>query len=150
LAADPEQQSIGAAVQEISERASLLIREEIELAKVEVSEKVNKLIRGAVVGIAAGIFVVTALLFILDGFAWLAWFELFSEGQFFWGFFLVAFVLLVLGGLAGWIAARAVKSGTPPKPEMAIEEARLIRATVAGEQAPPAGISGRTDGGGGR
>jgi uncharacterized membrane protein YqjE len=133
LAAEPEQQSIGQAVQEISERASLLIREEIELAKAEVSEKVNKLIRGAVVGIAAGIFIVTALLFILHGFAWLAWFELFSPGHFYWGFFLVAAVLLVLGGLAGWIAARAVKSGTPPKPEMAIEEAKRIRETVSGD-----------------
>jgi predicted phage tail protein len=146
LAADPEQQSIGAAVQEISERASLLIREEIELAKAEISEKVNKLIRGAVVGIAAGIFVVTALLFVLHGFAWLAWFELFSEGQFFWGFFVVAGVLLLLGGLAGWIAARAVKSGAPPTPEMAIEEAKLIRATVAGDEPPPAAIGGTTDG----
>jgi uncharacterized membrane protein YqjE len=146
LAADPEQQSIGAAVQEISEKASLLIREEIELAKVEISEKVNKLIRGAVVGIAAGIFVVTALLFILHGFAWLAWFELFSEGQFFWGFFVVAGVLLLLGGLAGWIAARVVKSGAPPTPEMAIEEAKLIRATVAGDEPPSAAIGGTTDG----
>ena len=145
MAADPEQQSIGAAVQEISEKASLLIREEIELAKAEVSEKVNKLIRGAVVGIAAGIFVVTALLFILHGFAWLAWFELFSEGQFYWGFFVVAAVLLLLGGLAGWIAARAVKSGAPPKPEMAIEEAKLIRATVAGDESPTV-IGGTTDG----
>jgi uncharacterized membrane protein YqjE len=146
LAADPEQQSIGAAVQEISERASLLIREEIELAKAEISEKVNKLIRGAVVGIAAGIFVVTALLFILHGFAWLAWFELFSEGQFFWGFFVVAGVLLVLAGLAGWIAARAMKSGAPPTPEMAIEEAKLIRATVTGDEPPSAAIGGTTDG----
>ena len=146
MAADPEQQSIGAAVQEISEKASLLIREEIELAKAEVSEKVTKLIQGAVVGIAAGIFVVTALLFILHGFAWLAWFELFSEGQFFWGFFVVAGVLLVLGGLAGWIAARAVKSGAPPTPELAIEEAKLIRATVTGDDSPPPAIGGTTDG----
>jgi uncharacterized membrane protein YqjE len=147
LAADPQEQSIGAAVQEISERASLLIREEIELAKAEVSEKVTKLIRGAVVGIAAGIFVVSALLFILHGFAWLAWFELFDQGQFFWGFFLVAGVLLVLGGLAGWIAARAVKSGSPPKPEMAIEEAKLIRASVSRDEPASTGVGGANDSG---
>ena len=81
---------VTAAIQEISERAATLVREEIELAKAEVSEKVSQLIRGAIVGAAAGIFIVTALLFILHGFAWLAWFELFSEGQFYWGFFVVA------------------------------------------------------------
>ena len=65
---------IAAAVQEISERASLLVREEIELAKAEVAEKVNKLVRGAVVGIAAGVFAVFGLSILLEGIAWLIWF----------------------------------------------------------------------------
>ena len=39
---------------EVSERTSNLIREEIELAKTEVSEKVTTLARGSAVGIAAG------------------------------------------------------------------------------------------------
>ena len=49
------------AVQEVSERASLLVREEIELAKAEMTEKVTKLLKGAVVGIVGGIFAVFAL-----------------------------------------------------------------------------------------
>ena len=140
---DSEQQNIAHAVTEISERASLLIREEIELAKAEVAQKISRLIKGVVVGVAAGIFVVTALLFLLHGFAWLAWFELFGQNEIFWGFFVVAGVLLVLGGLAGWLAAKAVKSSAPPTPDMAIDEARKIRETVTGESQPEPLAGGR-------
>jgi uncharacterized membrane protein YqjE len=127
---DTTTQNIAQAIQEVSDRASLLVREEIELAKVEVTEKITKLIKGAVVGIAASIFVVFALIYLLHGFAWLTWYELFPGQQFFWGFFVVAAVLLLLGALAGYIAARAMKSGAPPTPAMAIDEAKLIKETV--------------------
>ena len=133
MAADngqPQAQSIAAAVQEISDRSTTIIREEIELAKAEVQEKVNKLVRGVVIGTAAGIFIGTALLFVLHGAAWLAWFELFGPGEFFWGFFVVAGILFVLGGLAGWLAAKLFRSGAPPTPDMAIDEAKRIRETV--------------------
>ena len=133
MAADngqPQAQSIAAAVQEISDRSTRIIREEIELAKAEVQEKVNRLIRGVVIGTAAGIFIGTALLFVLHGAAWLAWFELFGPGEFFWGFFVVAGILFVLGGLAGWLAAKLFRSGSPPTPDMAIDEAKRIRETV--------------------
>jgi uncharacterized membrane protein YqjE len=123
-------QNISQAIQEVSDRATLLVREEIELAKAEVTEKVTKLIKGAVVGIAAGIFIVFALIYLLHGFAWLTWYELFPDQQYFWGFFVVAAVLLLLGALAGYIAARAMKSGAPPTPVMAIDEAKLIKETV--------------------
>jgi uncharacterized membrane protein YqjE len=127
---DTTTQNIAEAIQEVSDRATLLVREEIELAKAEVTEKVTKLIKGAVVGIAAGIFIVFALIYLLHGFAWLTWYELFPDQQYFWGFFIVAAVLLLLGALAGYIAARALKSGAPPTPAMAIDEAKLIKETV--------------------
>ena len=47
-------QNLAAAVAEVSEHASQLVREEIELAKAEVDEKASKLVRGAVIGAAAG------------------------------------------------------------------------------------------------
>ena len=122
--------NIAAAITEISEHATLLIRDEIELAKAEIAVKVRKLVTGAVVGIAAGGFVVVAVLFVLTGLAWLIWYELFPSGQIFWGFFVVAGLLLVLGGLAGWLAFRALRGGTPPAPTMAIDEARKIREAV--------------------
>jgi hypothetical protein len=125
---------IGQAIQEVSERAQILVREEIELAKAEVSAKVTQLVKGAVVGIAAGIFVVVGLLFILHGFAWLAWYALFSDSPtYFWGFFIVAGVLFLLGALGGFLAARAFKRGSPPTPELAIDEAKRIRDTVKSE-----------------
>jgi uncharacterized membrane protein YqjE len=123
-------QNIAQAIQEVSDRATLLVREEIELAKAEVTDKVTKLLKGAVVGIAAGIFAVFGLIYLMHGLAWLAWFEFFPDNQFFWGFFIVAAVLFLLGALAGFIAARAFKSGAPPTPQLAIDEAKLIKETV--------------------
>lgn len=124
---------IATAIAEVSERATLLVREEIELAKAEVAEKATKLAKGAVIGVAAGVFVVTALFFVLIGCAWLLYYYLPIGNQFtyFWGFFAMALILLVLGLIAGLIAARAVKRGAPPMPDMAIEEARKIRDTVS-------------------
>ena len=43
---------------------------------------------------------------------------------------MVAAALLVLGGLAGFLAARALRAGSPPTPHLAIEEAKKIRETV--------------------
>ncbi len=74
MAAESPTHDLAQTVTEISERVSLLVHEEIELAKAEVTEKVTKLLRGIVIGIAAGIFVIVGLLFALHGFAWLAWY----------------------------------------------------------------------------
>ena len=60
-------QNIATAIAEVSERATLLVREEIELAKAEMTEKATKLVKGAVVGVAAGVFFLTALVFALVG-----------------------------------------------------------------------------------
>ncbi|MGZ5341674.1 MAG: phage holin family protein, partial [Solirubrobacterales bacterium] len=49
-----EEKTVGELVFEVSEQASVLIREEIELAKTEVSEKVNRLLAGSVAGLVAG------------------------------------------------------------------------------------------------
>ena len=132
MAAEQEEvpANIAAAITEISEHATLLIRDEIELARAEIGAKVGKLVTGAVVGIAAGVFIAVAMLFALIGLAWLATFELFPADQFFWGYFIVAALLLVLAAVAGWLAFRALRGGAPPAPTMAIEEARKIRDAV--------------------
>ena len=133
-AAQGDDTKIGQAIQEITERAQILIHEEIELAKAEMSQKAAVLARGAGVGVAAGIFLVVGLLFILNGFAWLTWYALFSPATtYFWGFFIVAGVLFLLGALAGFLASRAFKSGSPPTPELAIDEAKRIKETVTSE-----------------
>jgi uncharacterized membrane protein YqjE len=133
-------QNLATAIADVSERATLLVREEIELAKAEVSEKVTKLIKGAVVGIAAGVFFLMALIFALVGCAWLLYFYLPGNNYtYFWGFFAMAVILILLGVLAGLIAAKVVKRGSPPVPSMAIEEARKIKEAVS---ASPAGAPG--------
>ncbi|MFL5819361.1 MAG: phage holin family protein [Solirubrobacteraceae bacterium] len=128
---DGSAQTIAAAVTEISDRATLLIREEIELAKAEVTEKVTKLIKGAVVAIVAGVFAVLGLIFLLHGLSWLLAEYLFSRAT--WGFLVVAGMLFVLGAIAGFVAVRWLRFGAPPTPEMAIDEAQRIRATFTGE-----------------
>jgi uncharacterized membrane protein YgcG len=145
-------QNIATAITEVSERATTLVREEIELAKAEVTEKVTKLARGAIVAGAAGIFFVVALIFVLNGFAWLLYYELPIGNSFtyFWGFFVMALILVVLGIAAGLLAARLVKTSSPPVPNMAIEEARKIRETVSASGEPAAAANaakGGADGG---
>jgi hypothetical protein len=133
------QQGIAAAITEVTERASVLIREEIELAKTEIAEKTTRLAKGAIVAIVAGVFFLTALFFVLVGCAWLLYYELpiGNEFTYFWGFFAMALILVALGVIAGLLAAKAVKAGTPPTPSMAIEQARKIRETVSSSSEAP-------------
>jgi hypothetical protein len=133
------------AITNIADRLTALVHDEIELAKAEVSEKIARLVRGAVVAGAAGIFIVTGIFFVLEGFAWLLYYEIpiGNAFTFFWGFFVMAVILIVVGLMVGWIAFRALRAASPPVPEMAIEEARKIRETVEeGALAPEDGQGG--------
>ena len=115
---------LGDIVNRISLNASALVREEIELAKAEMEIKLHRLIRGAIIGVAAGFFVFLGLIFAFHTLAW-------SLNDFFdqvWAGFLITtgllFVLAVIGGL---IAKRLFEAGAPPTPDMAIEEAKLTK-----------------------
>jgi uncharacterized membrane protein YqjE len=140
MADNQDTSELGQAIQEVTERASLLIREEIELAKTEVIEKVTKLITGAVVGIVAGIFAVFGLIYLLDALAWGIWDAAGNSHNFWLGFLVVAVVLFLLGALAAFLAWRFVRRGSPPVPKMAIEEGKLIKETVT--SAHPAQVQG--------
>lgn len=122
----PEDRTLADLVVEVSENASTLVREEIELAKAEVSEKASKILRGSAVGIAAGVFAFLALILIMHGIAWVLAEELF-DGKVWPGYFVEAAVFLLIAALAGWIASKALKAGAPPVPEQAIEEAKLTK-----------------------
>jgi uncharacterized membrane protein YqjE len=123
---DSADRPVGELVFDVTERASTLIREEIELAKTEVSEKVGKLLRGSVVGVAAGVFAFLALILVMEGIAWLLNEEIF-DGKAWPGFFVEAAVFLLVAALAGYIAYRSVRAGSPPVPEQAIEEAKRTK-----------------------
>jgi uncharacterized membrane protein YqjE len=136
----PEKKSVADLVFDVSQGTSALIREEFELAKAEVTEKVGKLVRGSVVGVAAGVFAFLALILVMEGIAWLLNEEVF-DGKAWPGFFIEAAAFLLIAALAGLIAYRAVRAGAPPVPEQAIEEAKLTRAMFEDEEAGDAGTN---------
>ena len=85
----------------VTEKAQLLVREEIELAKAEMTEKVTKLIKGAVFGIVAGVFAVFALIYLLHALSWGLW-DVIGSGTNFWlGFLITGVLILILGAIAG-------------------------------------------------
>ena len=123
---DTSEKSLGEIVAEVSEKASLLVREEIELAKAEVVGKVRTLGKGAAVGAAAGVFFIFALVMLLQTLAWLLA-DVFDNVWI--GFALVTALLVILGVIAGFKARSWLSTG-PPTPDAAIEEARITRETL--------------------
>jgi len=122
-----DDRSLGDIVAQVSENASVLVREEIELAKAEVEQKVRRLAMGAAVGAAAGFFIFFALVFALHSLAW-GLNDVFNS---LWlGFLVTSGILVLLAALAGFIAMRAFKAAAPPTPDLAIEEAKRIRQTL--------------------
>src|SRR3954453_14411026 len=124
---DAEKQ-LGDIVSEVTAKASLLVKEEIELAKAEVAQKAKRLGIGAGLGAAAGAFLLFFLIFFLHmlalGFA--DWFGLKA-----WvGYAIVCVLLLVFAGILGLIAQRLLKKASPPMPQMAIDEAKKTRAAI--------------------
>jgi uncharacterized membrane protein YqjE len=131
---DSADKSLGEIVTEVSEKASLLVREEIELAKAEVKDKVSKLTRGAAIAVAAGVFVVFGITMFFHG---LAWFldDVFNWEDNIWaGFAVVTALLFLLAILAALLAYRLFKKGAPPTPDLAIEEAKRTRAELEAQK----------------
>jgi len=130
---EPDHRSVTELVFDVTERTSSLVREEIELAKAEISEKLGKILRGSAVGVAAGIFAFLALILVMEGVAWLLNEEVF-DGKTWPGFFIEAAAFLLIAAAAGYFAFRSVQAGAPPVPEQAIEEAKLTKAMLEKEQ----------------
>jgi uncharacterized membrane protein YqjE len=131
---DQQTTELARAIQDVTEKAELLVREEIELAKAEMSEKVNKLAKGAAFGGVAGVFGVFALIYLLDALSW-GINDVLDVSTALWaGFLITGVLILLLGAIAGALAMRFAKKGSPPTPKLAIEEAQLIKATLT---APP-------------
>jgi uncharacterized membrane protein YqjE len=119
--AETEQQGVGAAAKQVAEHASALARLELELAGLELKQKAGALCAGVGLGIGAAVVALyavgfllataaVALAIVLD--AWLA-------------LLIVTLVLFAVTAVLGLIAVRAIKRGTPPVPELAIQEAKL-------------------------
>jgi len=136
----PDQQTseLARAIQDVTEKAQLLVREEIALAKAEMTDKVTKLIKGAVFGIVAGVFAVFALIYLLHALSWGINDVLDVTSALWVGFLITGVLILIIGAIAGFLALRYVKKGSPPTPQLAIEEAQLIKGTLS---ASPAGTA---------
>src|SRR5918994_3767960 len=108
---EPPSSELARAIQDVTEKAQLLVREEVALAKAEMTEKVTKLIKGAVFGIVAGVFALFALIYLLHALSWGIW-DILDDGDNFWlGFLITGVVILVIGLIAAFIAVRLIKKG---------------------------------------
>jgi uncharacterized membrane protein YgcG len=122
-------ETLAAAVTDVSERVTQLIRDEIELAKAETVAKVSSLARGLIAIAIGAVFGVFALVIALETLGWgLA--AIFTNVANIWiGFVIVTGALVALTAGAFLFAWRKLKVGAPT-PKMAIEEAKKISATV--------------------
>jgi uncharacterized small protein (DUF1192 family) len=126
------QQNLVNTVAEVSDRISNLIREEIELAKAEVGRKATTLLKGTIAVAAGAVFGVFAIFIGLEALAWgIDAVIVQGAGAIWQGFAIVFGVLAILAILSFLVASRLLKRGAPPTPNMAIDEAKLIRDTVA-------------------
>jgi ABC-type protease/lipase transport system fused ATPase/permease subunit len=125
---DSAEKNLGEIVNEVSSKAQLLVREEIELAKAEVTQKVSRLAKGAGFFAGAGILAVFGLIwffhFLAIGLA--DWFGL----KVWVGYAIVTAFLFIVVGLLALLGVRSVKKGSPPTPQLAIEEAKKTRAVL--------------------
>ena len=127
----PKPDTLAAAVTEVSEKVVVLVRDELELAKVEVVQKVSSLGRGAAAVLVGAVFGVFAVVFLLLTIAWVIDAILVSGAGDIWlGFAIVLAVLAAATVGAFLFAWRKLKVGAPT-PKMAIEEAKKIRETVS-------------------
>lgn len=130
-------ENIARAVTEVSERMTTLVREEIELAKAEVTQKVITIAKGAAAVGAGAVFGVFAVLFGLTTLAWgIDAIVVNGAGDIWIGFLGVTIGLTVFMLAAFIFAWRKLRVGAP-KPDMAIDEAKKIRETVAVRTAEP-------------
>jgi uncharacterized small protein (DUF1192 family) len=124
-------ENFATAVTEVSERVSVLVREEIELARAEVTAKVSSIARGAAAVAAGAVFGVFAVIFGLLALAWgLNAILVDGAGDLWLGFAITAGILLFLTLVSFLFAWRKLRVGAPA-PTMAMEEAKKIRETVA-------------------
>jgi hypothetical protein len=112
---------LGAAVKEVAERASAIVRLELELAAMELRRKVVSLGVGIALALAAAIM----LLFVV-GFAFATIAAALATTVSTWLALLITTGILFLFALVlGALGVLKIKQGSPPVPEQAIREARL-------------------------
>jgi len=114
-------QGLGAAVKEVAERTSAIVRLELELAALELKRKVISFGIGIGLAIAAAVF-----LFLMLGFMFATIAAAIATALPTWAALLITTaILLLLAGTLAAVGLALIRKGTPPVPEQAIREAKL-------------------------
>ena len=112
---------LGAAVKEVAERASTIVRLELELAAMELKRKVVSLGVGIALALAAAVM----LLFVI-GFAFATIAAALATAVSTWlALLITTAIVLVFAVVLGVLGMLKIKQGSPPVPEQAIREAKL-------------------------
>jgi len=118
---ETERRGVSPAAKEVAEHASTLARLELELAALEIKQKVAALGIGIGLVVGAGVF-----LFYGVGFGLAAGAAGLATVVSTWLALLIVFgALLLLGVVLALVGMNLIKRGTPPLPEQAVAEARL-------------------------
>ena len=119
---------LGATVKSVSERASSLVRLELELAALELKRKATSL----AVGIGLAVTAAVLMLFVVGfGLATIAA-GLATAVSWWLALLIVTIGVLLVAGLLAFLGVRAIKKGTPPVPEQALAVAKLTTEALKG------------------
>jgi uncharacterized membrane protein YqjE len=118
---ETDSQGLGAAVKEVAERASSIVRLELELAALELKRKVVSLGLGIGLALGAAVFLVFML-----GFAFATIAAALATAMPTWlALLITTFLLFVFAAVLGVLGLAKIRKGSPPVPEQAIREAKL-------------------------
>jgi Flp pilus assembly protein TadB len=118
---EADSQSLGAAVKQVTEHTSAIVRLELELATLELKRKVTSL--GLGIGFALG---AAVMLVFMVGFLYATIAAALALTMPWWAALLVVTgILLLQVAVFGLLAQNRIKKATPPLPEQAIREAKL-------------------------
>lgn len=118
---ETDSQGVGAAVKQVAEHTSSIVRLELELAALELKRKVVSLGLGIGFAVAAA-----GLLVFMTAFVYAAIAAALALVMPTWAALLVvAGILLLTAAVLAFLALNRIKKGTPPVPEQAIQEAKL-------------------------
>jgi uncharacterized membrane protein YqjE len=123
-----ETPGLGATVKSVSERASSLVRLELELAALEVKRKVASLGVGIGLALTAAVLLVFAIGF---GLATIAA-GIATAVDWWIALLIVTAGIVLVAGILALLGVRSIKKGAPPLPEQAIQEAKLTTEALKG------------------
>ena len=109
--------SLGELFGDLSKEISALVRQEIALAKTEITGKISSIAVGAIALVVAGVLALGAFLVLLAAavLALSIWLPGWAAAL------IVAVVLLVVAGIAAFVGIGSIKKATPPVPQQTIE-----------------------------